>query len=436
MPDKRIVLAEYFTTDTHTILFIVREDFAVPEVVTIPRPVEGLRLFVRENFGSEGSESKVRHLDLQAFQTLFAPLVEPVTRWADPGDIVWFVPHDVLHYIPLHALKVGDELLIERNPVCYSPSASVMKYCQAKRKGRRERALILAYSPEEAPLPYVEIQARLIAELLGAGTEIALGSAATKNLLRQRLAEAREEIDILHLACHGRFDSVQALRSRIVLAPEGVSQPVNSAVKALEDEKWKLTAEEIFDLEMHADLVVLSACESGVSERKPGDELIGLTRALNYAGTSSVIVSLWLVEEFSTSYLMSLFYEALKSGASKVEALQRAQVGVKNLTAERAVELCSDLKARLGEEDVEHRLLIDEDIARLRFRVHDFSGAAADYRRLLDALPAGHARMGKFRTALTQCRLAAEVGVLADYSSKIYSHPYYWSGFVLVGDWR
>ena len=63
--------------------------------------------------------------------------------WSEsPGDYLYLVPHDALHYLPWHALKLEDQYLIERNPVIYTPSASVLKYCQAKRKGRRDRALV------------------------------------------------------------------------------------------------------------------------------------------------------------------------------------------------------------------------------------------------------------------------------------------------------
>jgi CHAT domain-containing protein len=90
-----------------------------------------------------------------------------------------------------------------------------------------------------------------------------------------------------------------------------------------------LTAEEIFNLDLHADLVTLSACVTGVNENKPGDELIGLTRALIYAGPPSVIVTLWPVHSESALRLMESFYRYWMNptpGYSKVEALQKAQL--------------------------------------------------------------------------------------------------------------
>jgi CHAT domain-containing protein len=75
-------------------------------------------------------------------------------------------------------------------------------------------------------------------------------------------------------------------------------------------------------------LVTLSACQTGINETKPGDELIGLTRALIYAGTSSVMVSLWSVDAASTKELMLHFYKLVKSGKDRATALQQAQINI------------------------------------------------------------------------------------------------------------
>src|SRR5262249_26891146 len=147
----------------------------------------------------------------------------------------------------------------------------------------------------------------------------------------------KDDFDVLHFACHGYFHPHQALRSGIMLAPGYHSVPTQDDTEELrltegDGDAWNLTAEEIFRLELRADLVTLSACESGVNERRPGDELIGLTRAFIYAGTPSVLVSLWTVDELSTSILMREFYQQLlRSETTKVEALQRAQQHLKDL---------------------------------------------------------------------------------------------------------
>jgi len=84
---------------------------------------------------------------------------------------------------------------------------------------------------------------------------------------------------------------------------------------------------------MAADLVVLSACDSGVSERRPGDELVGLTRALLVTGARSVLATLWAVNDLSTSILMRKFYDGwVRDRLPKAEALRRAQCHMMDLT--------------------------------------------------------------------------------------------------------
>jgi CHAT domain-containing protein len=89
-----------------------------------------------------------------------------------------------------------------------------------------------------------------------------------------------------------------------------------------------LTAKEIFNLKLNSGLIVLSACQTGFNKTRPGDELIGLTRAFIYAGTPSLIVSLWSVDAKSTEELMVEFYRSLKKGDDKVVALQQAQIKI------------------------------------------------------------------------------------------------------------
>ena len=79
-------------------------------------------------------------------------------------------------------------------------------------------------------------------------------------------------------------------------------------------------------MKIKANLLVLSACETGIKEQKPGDELIGLTRAFLYAGVKSIMVSLWSVDAAATIQFMENFYTKIQAGISKAEALQLTQI--------------------------------------------------------------------------------------------------------------
>ncbi len=387
MHSKRVVLAEYFTTEELTLLFIVRADFEEPEVVEIKTPLDEIRQFVTANFGVAEGGSKVRDLNLDELQARFGPFIEPILPWTDEDDIVWLVPHDALHYLPLHAIKVEGQYLVERNPVCYTPSASVMKYCHAKRKPAEQRggqALVLG--DPDGTLPNSRSEAFAVSEFLG--IEPHIGPNAQKTLVVQALKDEnqRQAIDILHFACHGRFDPYQPLRSGVQLADD------------------TLTAEEIFGLEMRADLVTLSACESGVSERRPGDELIGLMRALIYAGTPSVVLSLWEVDDVSTELLMTRFYELRAQGMNKAESLQQAQRFVRDLTAADVLTYYGNVSAHLDPDSNAERIGL----------VHQ--GQRSVYRALL--------------------RAEHELGDRPGLDYHLFAHPYYWAPFVLIGDWK
>ncbi len=407
MTAKPAVLVEYYCTDESTLVFGARAEWNQPEVREISIPLTELRNQVRHLFQEESADahssrsasrnSKIRHLDEVAFQQAFGQLIEPVREWSAEGEIVWFVPHDALHYVPLHALTVDGRYLIERNPVVYSPSASVMQYCRRKHKGRPQRALVLGRSPTD--MADAAAEAQNVARLFH--TTPYLQDAATKRLVKEKLETEREQIDILHFACRGVFDDKEPLLSRILLAGDGSEHP-------------DLTAQDFFALQMHAELVVLSACVTGVNDRRPGDELIGLTRAVIYAGTPSVIVSLWEVPDASTRLLMQAFYEEWLTPhdqpITKAEALQRAQIAILRLSTREAVRRIKYLDQLIagpppaGTEDPatpkEKRVEANAPDS-----PHNPSGHSAD--------PAGNSRG----------------------FDGPYHRPYFWAPFILVGDW-
>lgn len=458
MPAQRVVLAEYFTVEDHTLLFIVREDFDEPEVREISTGTEAIQQFVKKHFQAGANEAgkfmstsdKVRELDEAEYQSFFgnfvAPLVSPSPKgdlMTEEGDIIWLVPHNFLHYLPLHALKVDGHYLIERNPVCYTPSASVMKYCHAKRKRRREKALVLGISngpPPYPPLPQAREEALMVAQLFN--TQPYLNEQATKSLVKDKLATEAADIDILHFCCHGSFRQDDALKSCIVLAPEDESVE--------NDQQWKLTAEEIFSLQMQADLVTLSACETGINENRPGDELIGLTRSLIYAGTPSVIVSLWEVDDLSTGLLMQYFYQKFRQPAvkdsdrfvTKVEALQAAQLYVKNIPAKEIINYCDQRLAKLtNTEDKQLIIRFLKARANIEILAGDLEAAITTYQNIQKTLGTPKSEQDRnllkeVADKLDELEFAKEAEPPINYDLKPFDNLFNWASFILVGDWK
>jgi CHAT domain-containing protein len=127
-----------------------------------------------------------------------------------------------------------------------------------------------------------------------------------------------KDFSILHFACHGFLDERFPLNSGLALTIPETAGPGK--------ENGLLQAWEIFEgLRINADLVTLSACETGLGKEMGGEGLIGLTRAFQYAGARTVLSSLWSVSDESTAVLMKHFYTNLKQGKPKAEALRLAQ---------------------------------------------------------------------------------------------------------------
>jgi CHAT domain-containing protein len=153
----------------------------------------------------------------------------------------------------------------------------------------------------EGRLPYAVEEARSVAAITGGDAFVE--AEATP----QRLRELGQSYGCIHLATHGDFRPDNSLFSGLALA-----------------QQW-LTTLDIFGLQLNASLVTLSACQTGRSALGGGDELLGLMRAFLHAGASSLVLSLWPVEDRSTARLMEAFYTHLVSGQGKAEALSAAQ---------------------------------------------------------------------------------------------------------------
>jgi tetratricopeptide (TPR) repeat protein len=154
-------------------------------------------------------------------------------------------------------------------------------------------------------LPFAEKEARAVAEKLG--TRALVGRQATKEAVLKGLASA----SVVHLATHAFLSKGSPMDSGVVLA-DGI-----------------LTAREVIQCRLSTNLLVLSACETGLGTSLGGDELAGLGHAFMYAGAHSMLVSLWKVNDMATAALMVAFYEAYCRDLNKTEALSQAMAKVR-----------------------------------------------------------------------------------------------------------
>lgn len=305
--DPGTTLIEYFVTGPVTYTWIVEKDKLQFVKVDLPREkLSSLVKTLRESIFTLGEKEKFNEVSAALYKQLIESLLPRVI-----GKELIIVPHDVLHYLPFHALLSPEgKYLIESYPIYYLSSASLLQFTKEKRKAKGERVLAMG-NPDlgdlKMNLQFAELEAKKIQELYPNSTVL-----LKKEATEEKGKALSPQNDIIHFATHAELSEEDPLSSAILLAKEG-------------KEDGRLEVREIFGMDLHANLVVLSACETGLGKLSSGDELVGLTRAFIYAGTPSVMASLWNVEDSSTAQLMASFYKNLKT-MSKVEALRQAQL--------------------------------------------------------------------------------------------------------------
>ncbi|MBI5016263.1 MAG: CHAT domain-containing protein [Deltaproteobacteria bacterium] len=246
---------------------------------------------------------------------LFSQLVVPLMSNLEGVRTLGIVPHGVLHYLSFATLSDGHDTLIDRMPLFYLPSASVLRYTLQRRRAERNTRVLAIGNPDLGDpfldLPFAEQE---VGAIRWSFPEITLltRERATESWVRQHIGE----FGIIHLASHGEFDPVNPLFSAVKLARD-------------QEQDGDLRASEVFSLNLQADLVVLSACQTGLGRVTQGDDVIGLNRAFLYAGTHTIASSLWRVSDLSTALLAKRFYR-LYGARNKAEALRGAMLHVKN----------------------------------------------------------------------------------------------------------
>jgi CHAT domain-containing protein len=232
---------------------------------------------------------------------LYTELIAPVADWIQASQRLVVIPHGVLHRIPFAALYDGAEYVVQQREVVVGPSASALTFCRRPIDTAKPNRLVVANS-DNGQLPGAITEAERVAQLLGA--RCLLEADAT----RAQVVEQARQADVIHLAMHGFARLDAPLFSYLSLAD------------------GQLTALDCFELELDCALVTLSACESGLAHIAPGDEQMGLPRALLYAGARSVLQTLWRVDDETTAELMERFYSGLAAGLGRGRALRSAQL--------------------------------------------------------------------------------------------------------------
>jgi CHAT domain-containing protein len=301
---------EFFIASGQISAFVVTaEGLAVhpayADLARVQHHLTGLR-FQLEKFGLGTTYARVHSAALRRsadhhLEALHASLLAPLEAELGDRQIV-VIPHGILHYVPFHALKRGDgRYVVETNEISYAPSATVHGLCAERPTPSAGGMLALGIS--DALAPHIAEELESIAQWFPEAVRLEDGRASKAAFL-----DLAPRSRFLHLATHGHFRQDNPMFSSVQLAD------------------GPLSFYDVFDLELNAELVTLSACNTGLNELSSGDELSGLMRGFLYAGAPSLMVSLWAVNDRSTCEMMQSFYRHLAAGVPKRTALRRAQL--------------------------------------------------------------------------------------------------------------
>ncbi|MBW4691575.1 MAG: CHAT domain-containing protein [Lyngbya sp. HA4199-MV5] len=315
-----------------------QQNTSLRNLVTSSREAIG----VRSRSVSGRSNRRALAAQAQPLQTLHQLLIQPIADLlpTDPNQRLIFIPQGTLFLVPFPALQDPQgKYLIEQHTLQTAPSIQVLGQIAALTRQQSSRNRNASHSslvvgnpimpkvppapgepPEPlAPLPGAEKEARAIASLLQ--TQAITGKQATKTTIVQQMSRAQ----IIHLATHGLLDEQRGLESALAFAPE-VNRSAKKGDRASDRaNNGLLTAAEILTLPLNADLVVLSACDTGRG-RITGDGVVGLARSFLAAGTSNLVVSLWAIPDAPTATLMTQFYRNLRQTNDKAQALRQAML--------------------------------------------------------------------------------------------------------------
>lgn len=267
-------------------------------------------------------------------RAMYDLLVAPLARWIGDAKTIAVVPDGVLWQLPFHVLlDRGREPMVARHAMFYAPSITMLRSV-AKPVSAAPPSLLALGNPafdttplrERAvvrdatllPLPEATDEVRRIAANY-ARHAVYTGAAADEGRFKKEAGNYR----VLHLATHGVLHDRWPMYSAVLLAPSG-------------EEDGVVEAREILELELHADLAVLSACDTARGSIGAGEGVIGMSWALLMAGCPSAVLSQWKAPSASTSGLMIEFHRQLaKRGLTKAESLRQAQLAVRRNPAYR-----------------------------------------------------------------------------------------------------
>jgi CHAT domain-containing protein/Tfp pilus assembly protein PilF len=313
-------LIEYSIIDDLILIWVIKpngqiafQQSKLPPNTTLKDLVIATRQTIGANRGRQDTDRDPATATGGDLQQLYRLLIAPIAKDlpTNPDARVIILPQNELFLVPFAALQHPQgQYLIQQHTLSIAPSIQVLALTETKSKPSQIAPLVVGNpimpirdGVQLESLLGAESEAKSIAAILQ--VQPLIGAQADK----QKVIKLMQQAPIVHLATHGFFDSTNGNIPGEIALTNGF-----------------LTASEIFDLQLPADLVVLSACNTGRGDLT-GDGVVGLSRSLVAAGVPSVVVSLWSVSDNATKVLMEEFYRNLRvKKLAKAQALRQAML--------------------------------------------------------------------------------------------------------------
>ena len=250
-----------------------------------------------------------------AAEKLYLRLFSPLKDKLKENNLI-IIKYGVLHYVPFAALKNNNTFLIDEFTINYLPSSALMVNNGTNKIAHGQSILALGnpnIGNSKYELPYAEEEVKELGKLFKNSKILIKDNASKENLLK-----FGNDYRYIHIASHGKFIEENPMESGLMLAGQSFI-----------DSSDRLTVKDLYSIKLNADLVTLSACETGLGKVASGDDVLGLVRGFMFAGAKNIISTLWAIDDEATKKLMVVFYKQLNSGATHSVALRIAQLQLK-----------------------------------------------------------------------------------------------------------
>jgi len=337
---KKQAFLEYYVSDTVLFSFVITKDKQLIHRVSLTPEIKNqINILQKQLTAVDPSKIDASNYSLfvSSARKLYRVLLEPFKNEISGKDLI-IVPDGQLLYIPFDVLLSNEPVnkgldfrslpyLIKGHAINYSPSATIL--FGRKEKHEQQSVDLAAFAPTYDknykyknlvygnkdsvmtlfPIPGALEEVKRVSKIYKG--KVLIGAMASESMFKREAPN----YNILHLSAHTIIDNVNPMYSKLVFSPN---------IDKKED--GLLNTYELFNMNLHAELAILSACNTGSGKLQAGEGILSIARGFFYAGVPSVVMTLWSVEDNSSSELMELFYKHLTEGLPKDEALRRAKL--------------------------------------------------------------------------------------------------------------